>query len=114
MKLGQTSRWSQPFCIDNVGQLYIKVQKSNIGQVLVKVTMLLEDATMFVHIENANNQWPYSIKNYTDEEFYIYQTNPNINADGEIVKRDTVYKPIYYRVPQKCHAICIRLSQWSC
>lgn len=101
MKLGQTSRWSQPFCIDNVGQLYIKVQKSNIGQVLVKVTMLLEDATMFVHIENANNQWPYSIKNYTDEEFYIYQTNPNINADGEIVKRDTVYKPIYYRVPPK-------------
>ncbi|KAG5420157.1 VPS13 [Candida metapsilosis] len=101
MKLGQTSRWSQPFCIDNVGQLYIKVQKSNVGQVLVKVTMLLEDATMFIHIEDANNQWPYSIKNYTDEEFYIYQNNPNINADGEIVKRDTVYKPIYYRVPPK-------------
>ncbi|KAI5970317.1 VPS13 [Candida margitis] len=101
IKLGQTSRWSQPFCIDNVGQLYIKVHKSNVGQVLVKVTMLLEDATMFVHIEDANNQWPYSIKNYTDEEFYIYQTNPNINADGEIVKRDTVYKPIYYRVPPK-------------
>jgi len=101
MKLGQTSRWSQPFSIDNVGQLYIKVQKNNVGQVLVKVTMLLEDATMFIHIEDANNQWPYSIKNYTDEEFYIYQINPNINADGEVVKRETVYKPIYYRVPPK-------------
>ncbi|KAI5965822.1 VPS13 [Candida pseudojiufengensis] len=100
-KFRHSSRWSQPFSIDNVGLLFIKVQKQNEVQVLLKVTLLLEDATMFIHVEDGNNQWPYAIKNYTDEEFYIYQGNPNINANGELVKTETPYKPIYYKIPPK-------------
>ncbi|KAI5955057.1 VPS13 [Candida jiufengensis] len=101
MKFKQSSRWSQPFSIDNVGLLFIKVQRKDGVQMLLKVTLLLEDATMFIHIDDGNNQWPYAIKNYTDEEFYIYQGNPNVNANGEIVKTETPYKPIYYRIPPK-------------
>ncbi|EMG47074.1 hypothetical protein G210_2649 [Candida maltosa Xu316] len=93
--------WSQPFCINDVGQLFIKVLKKDIGQVLVKCTIMLEDATIFIHVENGNDQWPYSIRNFTDEEFYIYQNDPNINANGEIVKSETPYKPIYYKIPPK-------------
>ncbi|RCK56101.1 Vacuolar protein sorting-associated protein 13 [Candida viswanathii] len=70
MKFAQgtgTMSWSQPFCIDDVGQLFIKVLKRDVGQVL-----------------DGNDQWPYSIRNFTDEEFYIYQNDPNINANGEV------------------------------
>ena len=62
---------------------------------------MLEDATVFIHIENGNDQWPFSIRNFTNEEFYIYQNDPNINANGEVVKSETPYKPIYYKVPPK-------------
>ncbi|EGW35577.1 uncharacterized protein SPAPADRAFT_131526 [Spathaspora passalidarum NRRL Y-27907] len=93
--------WSPPFCIDEVGQLFIKVLKANVGQVLMKVTVLIENATIFIHFENGNNEWPYSIRNFTDEEFYIYQNDPNINANGEVVTHDTPYKPIYYKIPPK-------------
>ncbi|KAI3405553.2 VPS13 [Candida oxycetoniae] len=101
LRLRNSSKWCQPFCIDDVGQLFVKVQNSDERQILLKVTMLLEEATMFIHVENANNQWPFAIKNYTNEEFYVYQNDPNINADGEVVKNDTPYKPIYYQVPPK-------------
>ncbi|CAK9441286.1 uncharacterized protein LODBEIA_P51550 [Lodderomyces beijingensis] len=101
IKSQQGTKWTQPFSIDDVGQIYVKVQDKNQIQLLVKVTMLLEDATMFIHVEDANNQWPCAIKNFTDEEFYIYQNDPNINANGEVVKKDVLYKPIYYRIPPK-------------
>lgn len=104
MKFPQASgsmSWSQPFCINDVGQMFVKVLKKDVGQVLVKATIMLEDATVFIHIENGNDQWPFSIRNFTNEEFYIYQNDPNINANGEVVKSETPYKPIYYKVPPK-------------
>lgn len=93
--------WSQPFCIDDVGQLFIKVLKKDVGQILVKCTIMLEDATIFIYVEDGNDQWPYSIRNFTNEEFYIYQNDPNINANGEVIKSETPYKPIYYKIPPK-------------
>ncbi|KAG7665092.1 VPS13 [[Candida] subhashii] len=93
--------FSPAFGIDDVGQLFIKVFKNNIGQVLVKVNILLENGTIYISLENGNNEWPFSIRNFTDEEIYIYQNDPNINATGEQVRHDTPYKPIYYKVPAK-------------
>lgn len=93
--------WSSPFTIDDVGQIFLKVQKENVGQVLLKINIITEDATLFVQIENAHNNWPFTIRNFTESEFYIYQSNPNLNLNGEVVKRDVDYKPIYYKVPPK-------------
>ncbi|ODV77801.1 vacuolar sorting [Suhomyces tanzawaensis NRRL Y-17324] len=93
--------WSSPFTLDDIGQVFLKVHKENIGQILLKVNIIIEDATIFIQIENANNHWPYSIRNFSDSEFFIYQSDPNINENGETVKNDTQYKPIYYRIPPK-------------
>ncbi|KAM9913092.1 hypothetical protein OXX69_001941 [Metschnikowia pulcherrima] len=93
--------WSSPFAINDIGQIFLKAQKESAGQVLLKVNIITENATIFVQIENANNAWPFSIRNFTDSEFYLYQSNPNINSNGEIVKKDVDYKPIYYKVPAK-------------
>lgn len=102
MKFYHASKtWSSPFALDDVGQLFIKVYKENIGQVLLKVNIILEDATIFIQVENANNNWPYSIRNFSDSEFYICQNDPNINENGDVVKHDTQYKPIFYKIPPK-------------
>lgn len=93
--------WSSPFAIDDIGQIYLKIQKEGQGQSLLKVNIMTENATIFILVENANNQWPYSIRNFTDNELYIYQANPNIDSNGEVVKRDSIYKPIYYKIPAK-------------
>jgi len=102
MKFSHASKtWSAPFALDDVGQIFIKVYKENVGQVLLKVNILLEDATIFIQVENANNNWPYSIRNFSDSEFYICQNDPNINENGDVVKHDTQYKPIFYKIPPK-------------
>ncbi|WPK23425.1 hypothetical protein PUMCH_000665 [Australozyma saopauloensis] len=93
--------WSSPFAIDDIGQVFVKIQKENSGQVLVKVNIATEGATIFIQIMDANSEWPYLIKNYTETDFYIYQSNPNVNANNEVIKNDVDYKPIYYKVPAK-------------
>lgn len=95
------SKWSAPFAIEDIGQIFLKVQKEGVGQVLLKVNILVENGTIFIQADNANNKWPFSIRNFSDTDFYIYQLNPNVNDNGDVVKDDVVYKPIYYRVPPK-------------
>ncbi|OBA21906.1 vacuolar protein sorting-associated protein 13 [Metschnikowia bicuspidata var. bicuspidata NRRL YB-4993] len=95
------NHWSSPFAIDDIGQIFLKAQKASTGQVLLKVNIITENATIYIQIENANNAWPFSIRNFTDADFYLYQGNPSINLNGEVVKKDVDYKPIYYKVPAK-------------
>lgn len=93
--------WSSPFAIDDIGQIFLKLQKEGQGQSLLKVNIMTEHSTIFIQVESAHNSWPFSIRNFTDTEIYIYQANPNVDLNGEVVKRDTVYKPVYYKVPAK-------------
>lgn len=90
--------WSLPFVLDDIGQIFLKLQKDQRGQVLVKVNIVTEGATIFLTVMDANSEWPFLIKNYTDTSFYVYQSNPNVNASNEVVKHDVDYKPIYYQV----------------
>lgn len=93
--------WSSPFAIDDIGQIFLKLQKERTGQVLVKVNIATEGATIFILVMDANSEWPFLIKNYTETDFYVYQSNPNVNSNNEVVKNDVDYKPIYYKVPAK-------------
>lgn len=93
--------WSSPFGVDEIGQVFLKVQRENFGQVLLKVNIITENATIFIHIENANNNWPFLIRNFSDSEFFVYQSNPNVDLNGDLVKNDVDYKPIYYKIPPR-------------
>lgn len=102
LKMGRSgSKWTSPFAINDIGLVFLKAQRESGGQVLLKVNIITENATIFIQIEDADNAWPFSIRNFTDSEFYIYQSNPNVNLNGDVVKRDVDYKPIYYKVPAK-------------
>lgn len=99
--LHSSKSWSAPISIDDLGQIYLKLYKEDEGQFLLKVNLLLEGSSIFIQVEDANNRWPFSIRNFSDQEFYIYQRDPNTNDSGEIVKTDIRYEPIFYKVPPK-------------
>ncbi|CAR29401.1 ZYRO0G07810p [Zygosaccharomyces rouxii] len=103
--LGSTSEWSSPFFIKDIGFTYLKVLKQN-SHVLLKVEIILERATVFIRIKDAQNHWPYSIRNFSDQEFIFYQRDPRVvddyyDYDTYDELDETEYKPYYYRVPPK-------------
>lgn len=97
--LGATSKWSSPFSIKDVGEVYVKLNSAT-GNFLLKVIVVLEKATLFVRFEDAQNRWPYSIRNFLSTEFIFYQSNPHADDEEDLARR-TRFKPIFYKLPAK-------------
>lgn len=94
--------WSSPFNIKDVGQIYIKALKPKIGHILLKIDIVFEDASLFINITDAENHWPFSIRNFSDVEFIFYQKNSYLNESNEYVDEiGKSLKPIYYKIPPK-------------
>ncbi|KAF5097110.1 hypothetical protein D0Z00_002508 [Geotrichum galactomycetum] len=69
---------------------------------LLRINILLEDATLYLHIEDSSKNWPYAIQNYTNHSLTVFQSNPYVDAAGYIdtsIKVD--FKPIEYTIPAK-------------
>ena len=96
---GADNHWSSPFTISNVGTVHVKIAKADQRQQLVKIDVILEGATLFLHFSIEKKHWPYSIQNQTYTEFMFYQSNPNVE-DGDD-DRSTGWKPIRYKVPPR-------------
>lgn len=104
--LGSTAEWSSPFCIKDIGITFVKILTETGTHRLIKLEILLENATIFVRIKDGGNNWPYSIRNFSDHEFIFYQRDIKIVDDSyeqnEIEDGSEVeFKPLYYRVPPK-------------
>ncbi|KAH3666193.1 hypothetical protein OGAPHI_004382 [Ogataea philodendri] len=98
---GSKSTWSAPFGINDIGEIYVRVQKLNTNaHKLVRAVISTESAAIFIDILDAKDLWPYSIRNFSDYEFFIYQSDPNIDEEGRKVSQ-TPFKPIFYRIPPK-------------
>ncbi|KAF1952441.1 vacuolar protein sorting-associated protein-like protein vps13 [Byssothecium circinans] len=96
---GVNNQWSSPFNISNVGNVHVKLSKAGQRQKLVRVDVLMEGATIFVHISVETKHWPFSFKNTSDQEFLYWQTNPNLDEDED--DRGTGFRPIKYRLPPR-------------
>jgi len=96
---GVNNQWSSPFNIANVGTVHVKLAKAGQRQQLIRVEVIMEAATIFLHISIETKHWPFSMRNESDLEFMFYQSNPNIEEDEE--DRGTGWKPIRYRLPAK-------------
>ncbi|AET41679.1 membrane morphogenesis protein VPS13 Ecym_8410 [Eremothecium cymbalariae DBVPG len=105
--LGSDSVWSQPFMIKDVGTTYLKVLKQSSGQILLRVDIYLDNATLFVELSDANDKWPFSVRNFSDHEFIFWQRDPRIIDEDEddLDYRSDYdsrgYAPLYYRVPPR-------------
>jgi vacuolar protein sorting-associated protein 13A/C len=96
---GVNNQWSSPFNISNVGNVHVKLSKAGERQKLVRVDVLMEGATIFIHISVETKHWPFSFKNTSDQEFLYWQTNPNLDEDED--DRGTGFRPIRYRLPAR-------------
>ena len=96
---GVDNQWSSPFTISNVGTVHVKISKADQRQQLVKIDIILEGATLFLHFSIEKKHWPYSIQNQTYTEIMFYQSNPDVE-DGDD-DRSKGWKPIRYKVPPR-------------
>ncbi|KAG9243121.1 hypothetical protein BJ878DRAFT_543588 [Calycina marina] len=80
---GVTSIWSAPFNISNIGSTHVKMSRKAERQKLRRVEILMEHATLFLHIYEETNSWPLSIRNESDTEFIFYQSKPNPDYNNE-------------------------------
>ena len=96
---GLNNQWSSPFNIANVGTVHIKLAKAGQRQQLIRVEVIMEAATIFIHVSIETKHWPFSMRNESDTEFMFYQVNPNLGEDEE--DGDSGWKPIRYRLPAK-------------
>ena len=96
---GGNSQWSSPFNISNVGTVHVKLAKAGQRQKLIRIEIILEAATIFLHLSIEHNHWPFSMRNESDTEFMFYQTNPNVAEDED--DRGSGWKPVRYRLPPR-------------
>lgn len=89
--------WSSAFSMANVGTVHLRLPERGQPTTLVKIDITLEAATLFVHISETK-QWPYSIRNFTDIEFTMFQSNPFVDEEGFESRKFT---PIRYRLPAR-------------
>lgn len=92
---------SAPFNINDVGEVFVRAQKrDSLAHILIKMVITTEDASIFITMMDSNGNWPYSIRNFSDFEFIIYQADPYMRPDGTR-RSDMRFKPILYRIPPK-------------
>lgn len=96
---GVNNQWTSPFNISDLGTTHIKIAKAGQRQRLIRVEILMEDATIFLKLGMETSQWPFSMRNESDTEFTFYQANPNVDED-ETVDRSG-WRPIRYRLPPR-------------
>ncbi|KAI0596932.1 vacuolar protein sorting-associated protein 13 [Biscogniauxia sp. FL1348] len=96
---GINNQWTSPINISDLGTMHIKIAKAGQRQRLIRVEILMEDATIFLHLSLETKAWPFSMRNESDTEFTFYQANPNIDEDGS--EDRSGWRPIRYRLPPR-------------
>ncbi|EDN03681.1 conserved hypothetical protein [Histoplasma mississippiense (nom. inval.)] len=96
---GVNNQWSSPFNISDLGAIHVKLAKANQRQKLLRIEILMEAATIYLHITNETLHWPFSMRNESDTEFMFSQANPNIDADDDY--QEPGWRPIRYRLPPR-------------
>lgn len=96
---GVNNSWSSPFNVANTGSVHVKIARAGERQQLIRVEVLIEDSTIFVHLIKETKHWPFSMRNESDQEFLFWQANPNVDEDEE--DRSSGWKPIRYRLPAR-------------
>ncbi|KAK3689238.1 hypothetical protein B0T22DRAFT_461182 [Podospora appendiculata] len=96
---GVDNQWTAPFNISDLGIAHIKIARAGQRQKLIRVEILMEDATIFLNLGLETKNWPFSMRNESDTEFTFYQVNPNIDEDGS--EDRSGWRPVRYRLPPR-------------
>ncbi|KAG0637605.1 hypothetical protein HOY80DRAFT_1138202 [Tuber brumale] len=95
---GINNRWSSSFNISDLGSVHVKMHKANQRQSLIRIDILQEKATIFLHLSIEKKNWPFSMRNESSQEFTFYQADPNQDDDEET---ESDFRPVYYKLPPR-------------
>ncbi|EWC44073.1 hypothetical protein DRE_07208 [Drechslerella stenobrocha 248] len=98
---GFNNQWTSPFNISDIGTIHVKISKSDRKQRLVRIEILQEHATIFLHISMETKSWPFSMRNESDAEFTFWQADPHLDEDEDRLDRESNFRPIRYRLPPR-------------
>lgn len=90
---GVNNQWSSPFNIADVGAVHVKLAKANQRQSLIKVDIIMEGATLFLHFSLETRSWPFTMRNESDMEFIFYQA---VSAVTVLVQENLQFANGYY------------------
>ncbi|KAF4595031.1 vacuolar protein sorting-associated protein vps13 [Ophiocordyceps camponoti-floridani] len=96
---GVDNHWTSPFNIADLGTTHVKMARAGQRQRLVRVEILTEESTIFLHMSVEGKHWPFSMRNESDTEFSFYQANPNVDEDDD--EDRSGWKPVRYRLPPR-------------
>ncbi|KXH52336.1 hypothetical protein CNYM01_02152 [Colletotrichum nymphaeae SA-01] len=96
---GMNNQWTSPFNISDIGTTHVKIAKAGQRQRLIRAEILMEGATIFLHLSLETKNWPFQMRNESDTEFTFYQANPSLDDDG--VEDRSGWRPIKYRLPPR-------------
>ena len=96
---GVNNQWSSPFNISDLGTTHVKLARAGQRQKLIRIEVLMENATIFLHLSLETKNWPFSMRNESDTEFMFFQSNPNIDDEEE--EDRSGWRPIRYRLPPR-------------
>ncbi|TGZ78721.1 hypothetical protein EX30DRAFT_322121 [Ascodesmis nigricans] len=94
---GLNNRWSSPFNISDLGSVHVKMQKHQQRQQLLRVEILAEKATVFIHLSLETKHWPFSMRNESTYQFTFYQADPS----DEDAEDRTEFRPLVYKLPPR-------------
>lgn len=102
---GVNNQWSSPFNIADVGTVHVKLAKENQRQRLIKVDIIMEGATLFMHFNFETRNWPFSMRNESDMEFIFYQavSFPNFpfTSDWAFMLIDILHRTLMSKMTKK-------------
>ncbi|KAJ3110151.1 hypothetical protein HK100_003137 [Physocladia obscura] len=79
---GLMDEWSSPFNIDQVGRTFVKLGRlGSIEEDLIRVEVILENATLFVILSREEGRWPIRIDNNSDVDVRFFQLNTKNKHD---------------------------------
>ena len=71
---GLLNDWSQPFMMNQIRRVSVKLGKvGSEEEDLMKVEILLEEATIFLVVSPEKGKWPFRIENESDEDIVVWQ-----------------------------------------
>ncbi|KAJ1967345.1 Vacuolar protein sorting-associated protein 13, partial [Dispira parvispora] len=95
---GLNNFWSAPFLIDQVGELYVKLNTTRLERVLIRVDIVLEGPCIFILFSKVEGAWPYRIENLSETEVTLYQYDPSLReVPANMLASSTLVKK--YRLP---------------
>ncbi|KAL6309957.1 vacuolar protein sorting-associated protein 13 [Sparassis latifolia] len=75
---GLNARWSAPINIEDIGTVHFRLQgiSDHPELYLMRADVKIDGSTIFIHISQAPEGWPFTIENDSDHSFTFCQTAP--------------------------------------